>query len=116
MNFTDLQVYKRSKKLFPLLVEETRKYPKDASYLVSQTVRAANSIHANIAEGFARSESEFKLYLRRALGSNNEVLSHIDDARVLGYLSTQDFEYLTNEYTILGKQLYTLRERWTSQT
>lgn len=84
-------------------------FPKDGAYLANQLIRAANSIHANIAEGFGRSTAEFCNYLTRSLGSANEVLSHLEDVEIVRYADTKR---LQDEYTFLGKQLYRLRERW----
>lgn len=110
-NFTDLEVYKRSKNLYARVISVTRQFPREGKYLSNQTDRAANSIHSNIAEGFGRSVAEFKNYLTRSLGSNNEVLSHLDDALTAKYISIKIFRELHAEYTILGKQIYRLRER-----
>lgn len=105
----DLSVYQNSKKLFADVVALTKEIPKDGSYLSNQLARAANSIHANIAEGFGRSKAEFCNYLTRALGSANEVVSHLDDIEIARYARTTD---LQKQYDILGKQIYRLRERW----
>ena len=111
-SFRDLEVYKRSKDLFGKIVETTKGYPREGRYLSDQTIRAANSIHANVAEGFGRSIADFCNYLTRSLGSNNEVLSHLEDAHIAKYISKERYDQLQGEYTILGKQLYRLKERW----
>jgi len=112
MNYNDLIVYKNSKKLFSVLIIIVRKFPYEGKYLTSQILRASNSIHANIAEGFGRSQSEFKKYLRTSLGSCNEIKSHFEDAYLSGYIKKETYEKLIEKYTILGKQIYKLRERW----
>ena len=111
-SFRDLDVYKRSKETYLKLVKATRTFPSEGKHLANQLNRAGNSIHSNIAEGFGRSNAEFKQYLARALGSNNEVLSHLEDAIALEYLKKDLGQILTDEYTIVGKQLYRLRENW----
>lgn len=111
-SFKDLEVYKNSKNLYEGILSLIRTFPKDAAYLSNQLVRAANSVHANIAEGFGRSDAEFRNYLTRALGSANEMLSHLDDAERANYGSTME---LQKKYDILGKQLYRLREHWNSE-
>lgn len=110
--FSDLLVYQKSKKLLVKLHEATADFPPKASFLTNQILRAANSIHANIAEGFGRSDAEFKNYLRRSLGSNNEVLSHLEDLKNLSYLDERSFDDLSKEFEILGRQIYVLREKW----
>lgn len=108
-DFHDLEVYKLSKELFVRVNTLASQLPKRADYLSNQVLRAANSIHANIAEGFGRSEAEFKNYLTRALGSANEVTSHLEDIETAGF---EDAQVLRGQYTVLGKRIYTLRERW----
>lgn len=110
----DIDSYQRSKKLFPQLVQLVNLFPREALYLKDQMNRAANSIHANIAEGFGRSEAEFKRYLTVSLGSNNELLSHLEDAHSLGYLSKETYDSFFESYTVVGKLLYRLREKWKS--
>ena len=112
VSFQDLEVYKKSKNLFPKIVTVVKKFPKDGSYLRNQILRSGNSIHSNIAEGFGRSEAEFKQYLTRSLGSNNETISHLEDAYSSKYISHDLSEELIKDYTVLGKQIYTLREKW----
>ena len=111
-SFNDLDVYKRSKKLFAELAKIVKVFPKEGQYLKNQILRAGNSIHSNIAEGFGRSEAEFKQYLTRSLGSNNEVLSHLEDAKIVAYINGNLFKRISEEYAILGKQIFRLRESW----
>ena len=111
-DFHDLDCYKNSKKLYPVIVKVTRTYPREGYQLADQTRRAANGIHACIAEGFGRSVAEFKNYLTRALGSNNEIISHIEDAEAVGYIKPETAKAFIQNYTIVGKQIYKLREKW----
>jgi len=111
-SFYDLEIYKKSKTLFLDLAEITKDFPKEGQYLKSQLLRAANSVHSNIAEGYGRSEAEFKQYLTRALGSNNEILSHLEDISNLKYIEKEFSKKLIDDYTVLGKQIFRLRENW----
>ena len=110
--FNDLEVYQHSKKLFEALSTAIARFPKEGAALKTQMSRSAPSIHANIAEGFGRSNVEFKNYLRKSLGSNNETISHIEDAIALGYFNPHVGKDFIENYTVLGKRIYTLRERW----
>jgi|SRR3989344_4476003 len=112
-NYADLDVFQRSKKLYPLVYARVRTWKDiDQRELGSQIVRAANSIHANIAEGFAKSPAEFKRYLAMSLGSCDELLSHLSDAQAVGLLSREEVKTFSDEYNIVGKQLNKLRQAW----
>ena len=112
-NYADLNVFQRSKKLYPLVYARVRAWRDiDQRELGSQIVRAANSIHANIAEGFGKSPAEFKRYLAMSLGSCDELISHLSDAQAVGLLSQEEVKTLSDEYIIVGKQLNKLRQAW----
>ncbi len=111
-SFVDLKVYQEAQSLYPKVVLFSRSFPYDARHLRDQLCRSANSIHANIAEGYGRSIPEFKLYLTRALGSCNETMSHIVDAINTGAGNQENAKGLLGSYDVVGKQLYRLRERW----
>ena len=112
-NYADLEVFQRSKKLYPQVYAMVRAWRDiDQRELGSQIVRAANSIHANIAEGFGKSPAEFKRYLATALGSCDELRSHLSDAHAVKLLSSKDMQMYLDEYTIVGKQLNKLRQVW----
>lgn len=111
-NFQNLEVYQRSQKLYPQIIEFSKNFPREAWHLRDQLCRSANAIHSDIAEGFGRSVAEFKMYLTRALGSCNETISHINDAINTENGNREIASYLLKEYEIVGKQLYRLRERW----
>jgi four helix bundle protein len=90
-------------------------FPDHEKYgLVDQMRRASKSVGALIAEGWGlrQLEKEFKNYLRRALGSANEMEAHLDTARVLGYISEDDANSLTARYRVLGGQLVRLIANW----
>src|SRR3989344_5218844 len=111
-HFSDLDVYKRAQGLYPKVVEFSRSFPKEGFHLCDQVCRSANSIHANIAEGYGRSTAEFKLYLTRALGSCNETISHLNDAINSELADKNVSNELVKNYEIVGKQIYRLREKW----
>ncbi len=52
------------------------------------------------------------MYLTRALGSCNETKSHIEDAINIELLDQVAGRNLIDEYTVVGKQIYRLREKW----
>ncbi len=83
--------------------------------LGSQIRRSAVSVALNIAEGYGRKDAkaEFRHFLRTALGSCNETLVLIEISKDLGYLTEEQYQEYSQEYTIIGKQIYRLREAWT---
>jgi four helix bundle protein len=84
--------------------------------LCSQMRRCSKSIPANIAEGYGkrRFEKEFRRHLNIAMGEANEMVVHIEICGALGYIEAVNCKNLTEEYTIIGKQLYRLMSNWRS--
>ena len=76
---SDLEVYKVSLLLYKELKNILRKVPFSSRDIVRNCDRAGQSIPANTAEGFAKKSSEatFKFHLRVALGSSDEVITHL---------------------------------------
>lgn len=111
-SYTDLIIYTRAQELYPQAIAFASGFPKEAYQLKDQIYRAANSIGANIAEGFGRSVPEFKMYLTRSLGSCNEMSSHVENAIRVGFGDSKKGKLLNEAYGILGKQIYTLRQKW----
>ena len=75
-------------------------------------IRAANSIHANIAEGCGKTTNDFKRYLTTAIGSCDELVSHLNDAGSIGLMTSEMMNEFIFEYTIVGKQLTRLKQKW----
>jgi four helix bundle protein len=113
MNYNTLDVYKLASMLFPEVYRLVRTWDWiDQRELGSQMIRAANSIHANVAEGSNKSAQEFKRYLTTAIGSCDELISHITDAGNVQLIDTAQKQRLLDQYTIVGKQLMQLRKNW----
>ena len=111
-SYRDLMVFQKSYVLALQVHKQTREFPEIERYELGHQLRkAAVSIPANIAEGYGRknSSTEFKHFLRNALGSSNEMTVLLSIAKDLGY--TQD-DQLLSEYDQLGKQIYRLIESW----
>ena len=110
-DFSQLDVYKRSSELFPKIYKIVRSWSKDdQKELGSQLIRSANSIHANIAEGFSKSSRDFARYISTAIGSCDETRSHIGDALRVGLIKPETEKTLLSEYVIVGKQLTKLKQ------
>ena len=82
--------------------------------LARQMRRASKSIPANIAEGFSRraSAKEFKHFMRVAMGSANEMETHLQIAGRLEYLAGPELEELIDGYNHIGRQLNRLIRNW----
>ncbi len=113
MDYRKLDVYQRAHALFPKIYRLVRTWKQvDQREIGSQIIRAANSIHANIAEGSNKTVPDFKRYLSNAIGSCDELVSHINDAISIGLVNSATGEHLVDEYRIVGKQLMRLKQHW----
>ncbi|MFQ5926241.1 MAG: four helix bundle protein [Terriglobia bacterium] len=88
-DFTELKVWQEAHKLTLAVYKTTRSFPREEKFgVVSQLQRAASSVPANIAEGFARkSINELLRSLGIASGSLAEARYFLLLSRDLGYLN-----------------------------
>jgi four helix bundle protein len=111
-SYRDLMVWQRAVSFAVDIYQTTAAFPKSEVYgLTSQMRRAAVSIASNIAEGHARPGREFGRFLGMSIGSLAELETQMEIACRVGYLTEHDFTTLSNELTIIGKQLKTLSQR-----
>ena len=114
IGYKGLEVYQRAYKMAKEVHQITQTFPvMERRELGSQLRRASVSIVLNIAEGYGRKDSqrEFQYFLRNALGSCNEVRVLLELIRDIGYLTEPKYLQIEEQYEIVGKQLYRLRER-----
>ena len=106
---TDLRIYRQSMELLPLLYELSRQIPERD--LRDQLQGAGRSIAPLIAEGFAKKPStkEFKRFLTMALGSSDEVQTHLSQTSLIYKLGTEE---LIAQYKALSKQIHTTITVW----
>jgi len=83
------------------LVKENQTLYRDFS-LCDQLKRASVSVPANISEGYARRNKQFKNYLEIAKGSDNEVITLLDIVKLVYNVDTNS---LQNKYDILARQI-----------
>ena len=88
-----LVAWQKSMELVERLYKITSAFAREEIYgLTSQIRRAAVSVPSNIAEGAAgRSPVHFKNYLLVAIGSLNEIATHLEIAFRIGYLDVSRF-------------------------
>ena len=111
-SFRDLIVWQRSIQLTVAIYRLTQKFPREEVYgLTSQIRRSAISVPSNIAEGQGRlSTGEFRQFLGIARGSNSELQTQLEIARVLGIGDSKlidEAESLSHE---VGKMIFALLE------
>ncbi len=111
---TDLEVYRLSMELVTRVYQLATKLPGSERDTASQIKRASKSVPANIAEGYAKRKypKEFKRFLLIALGSSDEVVTHL---RII-YATTprlqDDSRVLAEKYKVLSKRLNSLHAKW----
>ena len=90
-SFRDLTVWQRAMQLAMAVYRLTQGFPREELYgLTSQIRRAAISIPSNIADGQGRANTgEFRHFLAIARGSNCEVQTQLELARLLNYGTPQ---------------------------
>lgn len=110
----DLQIYKASLEILPKLYRLLDKIPIFERDSIIQIKKAAKSIPPVIAEGFAKRNStkEFKRYLLIAIGSSDEVITHLKVVIIVVPSLKLDAEDLINDYNIISRRLNSLHKNW----
>lgn len=111
---TDLEIYQISLTLLKKLYDFVRLLPFSEVDTVSQCKRAGKSIPANIAEGYAKkhSEKEFKRFLQIALGSSDEMVTHLRVISITLPNLKERSDNLGMEYKNLSKKINKLYSIW----
>ena len=112
--YKQLQVYQRGYAAAKSVYRMTERYPKEERYgITDQMRRASVSIALNIAEGYAKKESqqEFKRFLMMAIGSSNEMSVLLDFSRDLGYIDEQTYQKASKEYDEISRMLNAMIQR-----
>ncbi len=110
-HFQKLDVYKRSKELVKDVYRMMSGFPTYERYaLCDQLRRSVISVPSNIAEGMGRwSPKEQMHHIEYAFGSLAEVLSQMDIACDLGYVSEDDMMIIMNHYYSISRMLSGLK-------
>lgn len=108
-DFKKLRVWKESLALYRDVVHscDRRRYSRYPGKR-SQTIRAADSIPTNVAEGSAKSGREFARYLEMALASAKELESHLIFARDEKLFSIRRFSWLNDRLEYVRRMLIKL--------
>ena len=106
--YRKLEVYEKSYRSAVEIYRMTADFPKEERYGVTDQMRRASvSIALNVAEGYARRESqeELKRFRRMAVGSAAEMQVLIDFAREFGYIREERYKEAKEAYETIGKML-----------
>ena len=112
-DFRNLRVWQRAHQLTLEVYGETRAFPKEERYrLTNQLRRAAASVPANIAEGCGRNgNAELARFLTIAKGSASELDYLLLLAHDLGYLKPPRYEQLAADVHGISRMLANFVDR-----
>ena len=113
---SDLEVYNDSLRLLRKLYLFIKKLPKSEYDTVIQCKKCSKSIPANIAEGFAKrsSELEFKRFLKIAIGSSDELITHLRTIAIITPHLLEEAKEIADDYKVISKRLNKLHSVWKS--
>lgn len=99
-SFTELEVWKQSRKVRNWITELVKKFPGDEKYrLVDQVIRSSRSIGNNIAEGHGRFHYQDNIrFCIMARGSLSETFDHLIVALDNRLISEEDLQLFQLEY------------------
>ncbi len=108
--FEDLIIYQKAIAFGEMINLLTETFPQKELYrLSSQYARAADSIAANISEGYGSTDANFNRYLKMAWDSSHECVTWNSKAYLRKYLSHEQFEKNRKDLTEIGKMISALR-------
>ncbi len=99
-SFTELEVWKQSRKVRNWITDLVKKFPGDEKYrLVDQVIRSSRSIGNNLAEGHGRYHYQDNIrFCVMARGSLSETLDHLIVALDNNLISEEDLQLFQLEY------------------
>lgn len=98
------------------LYELLNKVPASEYDTVRNAKRAGKSIPTNISEGFAKrsSQATFKNHLKIAIGSSDEMVTHLETIAIIVPRLKVEAEKLSKKYIVLSKRMNKLHSVWKS--
>lgn len=114
-SFRDLEVYQESLQLAKEVNDLLKSFPSKEKYLlVDQMKRASRGIPSLIAESWAKRKQlkEFRKYLRDAIGEANEMMNHLEQSKLFGYVKNDQAKHLIERYDNLAAKLSSLKDNW----
>jgi four helix bundle protein len=109
-SYQDLEVWQKGMDLAQSAYALTKSFPKEELFgLTSQIRRAASSVPANIAEGWARrSSKDFQRFLNLANGSLRELETHLILSQRVGLAQEPHINNMLAQTSVLGRQILAL--------
>ncbi len=115
MDVTKLRIYNDALDLLPRVYALVKQLPGSEFELRSQLCNSAKAISAQIAEGFAKkdSQTEFKRFLLMALGSSDETITHLRQIQILKFADAnlELCDRLIEKYQVESKQINSLVQK-----
>lgn len=112
--YRDLKVYQLAYKLSMEIFEETKRFPIEEKYsLTDQIRRATRSIPANIAEAWKK-RMYSKMFVSKLIdcaGEGGEVEVWLEISKDTGYLSIDKYNYFNNGYDEVNRMLYSMIDK-----
>lgn len=115
---TDLQVYNNALTYLEDIYRIANLLPPDHRRLKYQITEAAEKIPPQIAEGFGKKKAprEFCRFLSMALGSSDEVITHLREIKIVAKnytrINTDECDEAIEKYKFLSKMLNKLHSSW----
>lgn len=107
--FRDLKVYQLAYRLAMEIFVETKKFPTEEKYSLSDQIRrSSRSIPANIAEAWKK-RIYVKMFVSKLIdcaGETGETEVWLEFAKDSGYLTTDKYGYFINAYDEVNRMLY----------
>ena len=113
-SFRDLRVYQLARKAVAEIFNATATFPHAEKYQSTDQIRrSSRATKALVAEGWARRryKAAFISKLDEALGEATETQSWLDDALDRGYLTSEQFERMDNDWSAITSMLARMIDR-----
>jgi four helix bundle protein len=110
-HYRDLRVWQRGVELAEAVHRLTADFPRPVgTALMSQMQRAAIAVPAHVAEGQTRGvKGDYAQHVAAAHSALAELVTYVEIARRLGYLSAAHADQLTEQAEALSRQVSALR-------
>ena len=112
--YKDLKVYTIGYKLAMEIFEETKHFPKEERFsLTDQIRRSSRSIPANIAEAWKKRRYS-KMFISKIIdvaGEAGETEVWLDMAKDADYLTVEKHKYFTSGYDEVNRMLYGMMDK-----